>query len=56
METEKLCPFKKAVDREYSPVTGKTTLHERFEVWAQHRCMAYRSGKCLRLEGKRHGT
>ncbi len=49
MDTEKLCPFKKTVDREcISP--KKVTLHERFEVCAGERRMAYVRGKCLRLE------
>lgn len=56
MEEKKtqLCPYKKAVEREYNPSTGKAIVHERFEVCAQSRCMAYEGGKCSRLEAKRN--
>ena len=56
MEKEKLCPFKKTLDRDYNSMTGKHTVHERFEDCAGERCMAYSKGpfdseaKCLRLE------
>lgn len=50
MEERKLCPFKKTVDRETNGFTGKQTMHERFEVCAGSRCMAYSKGKCLRLK------
>lgn len=45
-----LCPFKRTVDRETNGFTGKQTMHERFEVCAGSRCMAYSKGKCLRLK------
>lgn len=56
-DTEKLCPFKKCIDRDYNGKTGKTVMHERFEVCAGERCMAYEkgrfedTGRCKRLEG-----
>ncbi len=56
-DDKKLCPYKKTVEREYSGKNGRYTLHERFEVCAGERCMAYRKGpfdsksQCLRLEG-----
>ena len=50
MEERKLCPFKRTVDRETNGFTGKQTMHERFEVCAGSRCMAYSKGKCLRLK------
>lgn len=54
---ERLCPFKKAVTKEYNPQTGRTELHERFEVCAGSRCMAYEERplgaiECLRLRLK----
>lgn len=36
-----LCPFKKAVTKEYNPQTGKVILRERFEPCAGPRCTAY---------------
>lgn len=45
-----LCPFKKVVEKDYSPRTGKTTIMERFDVCAGERCMAYRGNHCLRVE------
>lgn len=50
MEEQKLCPFKKSTDRETNGFTAKQTIHERFEVCAGTRCMAYSRGKCLRLQ------
>lgn len=50
MEERKLCPFKKTTDREANGFTGKQTIHERFEVCAGSRCMAYSRGTCLRLK------
>lgn len=58
-EKEKLCPFKKTTERERNPVTGRETIHERFEVCAGKRCMAYndsfsvKASRCLRLEGSK---
>lgn len=40
-EKEKLCPFKKTTERETNPFNGRETIHERFEVCAGKRCMAY---------------
>lgn len=50
MESKVLCPFKKRVHKETNPMTGVITTHEWFEECAKKRCMAYRNGKCLRLE------
>lgn len=49
-EEKKLCPFKKTTDLEYNGYNSKKTVHERFEVCAGERCMAYSKGKCLRLK------
>ena len=38
---ERLCPFKKTAEAEYNDKTGRKTIHERFEVCAGERCMAY---------------
>ena len=38
---ERLCPFKKTAELERNPSTGRETTHERFEVCAGERCMAY---------------
>ena len=54
--SEKLCPFKRTLDYEYTSETRRRTVHERFEFCAGERCMAYskgpfdKEGKCLRLE------
>ena len=50
----KLCPFKKIVEREYSSRTGKGTYNERFALCAGERCMAYRpGGYCARMEDRK---
>lgn len=50
----KLCPFKKIVERDYNPHTGKGTYNERFAPCAVERCMAYRTGcRCARLEAQK---
>lgn len=57
-QKKRLCPFKRAITREFDPKTGKAEVHERFEVCAGDRCMAFRPGivdRCLRLE-VRNGT
>lgn len=52
-EKEKLCPFKKTTERETNPFNGRETIHERFEVCAGKRCMAYLDAMmgpvCLRM-------
>lgn len=37
----KLCPFRKAVDRETNGITGKTVERERFQPCVGKKCMAY---------------
>lgn len=37
----RLCPFRKAVDRETNSMTGKMTERERFQPCVGKRCMAY---------------
>ncbi len=58
-DKKKLCPFKKAVERDYNGHRGSTTLKERFEPCAGERCMAFKgagkSGYCKRLEPDRLG-
>ena len=40
-EKKTLCPFKKAINIEYNPTTGRKEMHERFEECAGERCMAF---------------
>ena len=50
----KLCPFKKIVEREYSSRTGKGTYNERFALCVGDRSMAYRpGGYCARMEDRK---
>lgn len=46
----RLCPFKKIIERDYGPKTGRATINERFAPCAGDRCMAYSHGQCRRLE------
>ena len=52
-EKKTLCPFKKAINIEYNPTTGRKEMHERFEECAGERCMAFQrkgfSDECRRL-------
>lgn len=50
----RFCPFKKQIIRKIKRDRRMAIpeLHERFEMCAGDRCMAYTSGRCLRLEGK----
>ena len=52
---ERLCPFKITTVKERNQLTGEETTHQRFEVCAGERCMAYGHGykpTCLRIENE----
>ena len=52
-DTRKLCPFKKEIGQKYGrEQDGKLghTAKERLGYCAGDKCMAYRDGRCLRLE------
>ena len=55
-ETEKrLCPFRKRVYSEYMRDPIRQIHKDKFAECAEGRCMAYRDGKCLRLEREQDG-
>lgn len=50
-ENEKrLCPFRKRVYSEYMRDPIRQVHKDKFAECAEGRCMAYKEGKCLRLE------
>ena len=52
-EETRFCPFKKAQTKEYNQETGLTETHERFEVCAGERCVAYCAGRRCALSESR---
>lgn len=53
MSNKKICPFKKTVVRKFR--CGVLSYSERFAGCAGEKCMAFKEGRCLRLESKGGG-
>lgn len=51
MDEQRLCPFRKTVKTQINIALGKRTYREHFLKCEGCRCMAYKDGLCLRLQG-----
>ena len=51
MNEQKVCPFKRTVKTQINNALGKRSYNEYFKKCDGCRCMAYKDGLCLRLQG-----
>ena len=51
MDERRFCPFRKTVKTQINIALGKRTYREHFLKCEGCRCMAYKDGLCLRLQG-----
>lgn len=51
MNEQKVCPFKRTVKTQINNALGKRSYNEYFRKCDGCRCMAYKDGLCLRLQG-----
>lgn len=51
MDNIKVCPFKKTVKAKFGSQPFQKSYMEYFIKCDKEKCMAFKDGKCLRLEG-----